>query len=61
MENIKFDAEIKEKLTEENENYIFDKCCSLVEHEGVVKVGSRYFQIYFGPEWDSWNEITINN
>lgn len=41
-----------------NEDAVFHEACCKAEHLQVVKTGERYFTIYFGPEHDSWNELT---
>lgn len=44
-------------LTPENENSLFLEVCEKCEHNEIVMVGDRFFQIFFGPEHDSWTEI----
>lgn len=50
--------EFAEELTEENENLIFFHACEIAKHLDIIKVGSRYFRMYFGSEHDSWEDVT---
>ena len=54
---IKYDFEISEELTTENLNSIYAKCWTIGKHESIFKIGTRFFQIHDGPEYDSWVEL----
>ena len=56
---MKFDFEITEELDADNEMRIYQQCWKIGKHESIFKIGSRYFQIYDGPEWDSWQELFV--
>ena len=49
---------IETELTEENENYLFEMACKMCKHEELIQIGSRRFIMYFGPDHDSWEEVS---
>lgn len=45
------------ELNEENENNFFFNACEIAKHEEIVQIGTRYFQMFYGPEHDLWTEV----
>lgn len=47
---------IGEEITDITEDRLFEQACSMCSHGEVIKVGTRYMVVYFGPEHYSWED-----